>query len=333
MRHGQLTTVLRALRGRTVPPAPVRAAPVRADSAPPVPAVPAVPEPPVPAPPDSGRGEPSRVREIPAELLAGLDARRARQVRTPLDVPLGAPVRWGTAVARQVDGTTCGAAVLGLLAAAGDPVLAAWLVTGRLPDGAAHLPPELAGMTLFEPLHPADPDAPAWFRSPDDRRVHAAATGAEATAARWGLLQAALHRRSTERAVAGVLPWPRALGTPPWGAARAARFPGVAYRAVLVDDTRADEVADLLARLDIALDHGVPVPLYSGGDLSGGLAAAVPRHVVLAAGRTADGYRVYEPGTGRVLPLTHTALLAPAGPVPALGHWTHLTGAVLPTRP
>lgn len=310
-RSGQLTTMLRTVRGRVVPPAPV----------------------------DARTGGGGLVDEavshaagpraaLPDHVLDGLDARRRAQVLAPLDVAAGRTVRWGTAAARQVDGTTCGAAVLALLAAAGDPRLALWLVTGGLADGPR--PPELAGLDLPEPADPHHPDAPTWFRTPDGRVVHASATGTEAAAARWGLLQAALHRRSTARAVAGVLPWPRSLGTPPWGAARLARYPGVRYRSVLVDDTRTAEVDDLLARLDAALDRGVPVPLYSGGDLSGGPGAAVPRHVVLAVGRTGDTYRVYEPGAGAVLPLPRAALRAPSGPVPALGHWTHLAWAIVP---
>ncbi|MFF1529780.1 hypothetical protein [Cellulomonas sp. NPDC058312] len=319
-RTGQLTSLLRVVRGRTVPAAPAPAPRAAAGAGAGELADPAsLPAAPVPAGLDA--------------LVDGLDPARRRQVVAPLDLRAGRTVRWGTAAARQVDGTTCGAAVLGVLAAAGDPVLAAWLVTGRLPDGV--VPPELDGLVLPEPADPTDPDAPVWFRSPDDRVVHAAATGTEASATRWALLQAALHRRSTTRAVAGVLPWPRSLGTPPWGAARVARFgrvPGLRYRAVMVDDTRTDEVADLLARVDAALDRGVPVPLYSGGDLRDGIAAALPRHVVLAVGRTADDYRVYEPGAGAVLPLPRAALLAPDGPVPALGAWTHLTWALLPVR-
>ena len=318
-RRGQLTTALRAVRGRTVPPAPA-------------PAPAAAPEPRAAVARRAGAGVGASTGVLPLaglrDELAELDRRRRAQVLAPLDVPTGRTVRWGTAAARQVDGTTCGAAVLGLLAAAGDPDLALWLVTGRLREDAR--PPELAGLDLPRPADPHDPDAPAWFRTPDGRAVHAAATGPEAAGARWGLLQAVLHRRSTARAVAGVLPWPRALGTPPWGAARLARFPGVRYRSVLVDDTRTPEVDDLLARVDDALDRGVPVPLYSGGDLSGGIGAAVPRHVVLAVGRDDDGYRVYEPGAGAVLALPRAALREPDGPVPALGHWTHLAWALLP---
>lgn len=303
-RRGQLTTVLRAVRGRQMPPAPA----------------------PVAAP--AGLTAPARGVALAPEVMDGLDDRRRRQVLDPLAVGAGRTVRWGSAAARQVDGTTCGAAVLGLLAAAGDPRLALWLVTGRLPAGP--VPPELDGLELPDPPAPDHPDAPTWFRTPDGRAVHASATGEQAAAARWGLLQAALHRRSTARALGGLLPWPRLLGTPPWGAARLARFPGVAYRSVLVDDTRTAEVDDLLARVDAALDRGIPVPLYSGGDLRGGVGAAVPRHVVLAVGRSGDGYRVYEPGAGAVLPVARAALRSPDGPVAALGHWTHLAWALLP---
>lgn len=320
----QLTTLLRTVRGRRALPAVVRGGAggtggtgARGEA----------------REPEAGAG--ARAVDAPGDprpldaVLDGLDARRRRQVRAPLDVRDGGLVRWGSAAARQVDGTTCGAAVLGLLAAAGDPALAAWLVTGDLPDD--DVPPELDGLVLPEPPEPHDADAPTWFRSPDDRVVHVTATPAEASATRWGLLQAALHRRSTLRAVAGMLPWPRSLGTPPWGAARVARFPGVRFRAVLVDDTRPDEVAAVLDAVDRALDAGVPVPLYAGGDLADGVGAAVPRHVVLAVGRTPDGYRVYEPGAGRVLALPRAALEHPDAPQRALGGWTHLTWALLPT--
>lgn len=358
-RGWQLTTLLRAVQGRRVPTAPSTGAP-------------------------SGPGvRPRRAAPTAADtaldaLLDDLDPVRRRQVLAPLSPPAsgrgaGRPVRWGSAAARQVDGTTCGAAVLGMLAAAGDPRLAAWLVTGRTPVVGA-VPPELRLLaaddlvTAHAPIDPDElddrddpddldevaaeeepgaghartgpahhravghhPDAPTWFRTPDGRTVHADATPEAAAAARWGALQHALHRASTRRAVLGVLPWPQALGTPPWGAERCARFPGVRYRAVPVDDRRPAEVQDLLARLDDALDRGVPVPLYSGGDLGDGIAAATPRHVVLAAARTADGYLVYEPGEGRLLPLRRAHVERPLGPAAALGGWTHLCWALLPT--
>ncbi len=336
-RGWQLTTLLRAVRGRTVP-APPRAGRV------------------APRSPERARSRTSSgpdAQGAAPDPARGLDRVRRAQVLAPLDVAPGGTVRWGTATACQVDATTCGAAVLAMLAAAGDPALAGWLVTGRVAAGSVR-PPELALLGTDDPgevggsggssgiggVAPAagsvpvgdDPDAPDWFRDPDGRSVHRAATPADATAARWAALQHALHRESTRRAVAGVLPWPRTLGTPPWGAARTARFPGVRYRAVLVDDTRTDEVRDLLARVDDTLDHGVPVPLYSGGDLGDGPSAAMPRHVVLVTARTADGYLVYEPGAGRVLPLARAAVLHAVGPQAALGRWTHVAGAILPVR-
>lgn len=309
-RRLQLTTVLRALRGRTVPPAPDGV-----DGA-------------------GSLGAPAQeVPEAVLALAAALDTRRRAQVLRPLDpahgtgtdegTPAGGqPLRWGSAAARQIDSTTCGAAVLAMLAAAGDPALAAWLVTGTVVPGT--LPPELRGLDADDLPEPGGP-AVSGARHPE-------ATWSEATAARWGALQRAVHRAASHAGGAASVPWPRAFGTTPWGAAHVARFPDVAYRSVMVDDTRADELRDLLVRVDRALDRGVPVPLYSGGDLHGGPAAAVPRHVVLATRRTGGTYRVYEPASGRLLPIERTALEAPGGPHPALGGWTHLCWALLPVR-
>lgn len=247
------------------------------------------------APPDAADALPDAVGE--------LDARARDQVTDPLRAASGTDVlRLGTAAARQTDGTTCGSSVLAMLAAAGDPTLAYWLVTGRA----------LAG-----------------YRSPELDGVGDAA----GPAVRFGDLQEALKRRSNARAVLGLLPWPAALGTPPWGAVRVARFPGVAYRSVLVDDTRPTEVAVVLARAARALDRGVPVPLYTGGDAALGLATAVPRHVVLLTARTPDGFTVYEPSTGRLLALTTDEVTSPRGPIPALGDWSHVCWALLPVRP
>ncbi|WP_250448594.1 hypothetical protein, partial [Actinotalea sp. C106] len=57
------------------------------------------------------------------------------------------PLRLGPDL-RQQDGTTCGSAVLTMLAATGDPALALWLASGALltgPGGRRHGNPELAG--------------------------------------------------------------------------------------------------------------------------------------------------------------------------------------------
>lgn len=248
-------------------------------------------------------GAPVQTADALVDAVSELDARERDQVTHPLRPASGTDVlRLGTAAARQSDGTTCGSSVLAMLAAAGDPTLAYWLVTGRTLAG--YRPPEIDGI--------GDAAGPA---------------------VRFGDLQDALQHRSNARAVLGLLPWPPALGTPPWGAAQVARFPGVAYRSVLVDDTRSAEVAVVLARAARALDRGVPVPLYTGGDLAMGLATAIPRHVVLLTARTADGFSVYEPSTGRLLALTTDEMTSPRGPVPALGGWSHVCWALLPVRP
>jgi hypothetical protein len=295
--HLQLTSLLRGVQGSTLPaePADQRA-----------PGVPAGVVDRGPADLHARAltaGATARAADALVDAVSELDARERDQVTDPLRPAPGTDVlRLGTAAARQTDGTTCGSSVLAMLAAAGDPTLAFWLVTGRTLAG--YRAPELDGV--------GDAAGPA---------------------VRFGDLQEALKRCSNARAVLGLLPWPSALGTPPWGAARVARFPGVAYRSVLVDDTRPGELAVVLARAARALDRGVPVLLYAGGDLAMGLATAIPRHVVLLTGRTADGYAVYEPSTGRLLTLTADEVTSPRGPVPALGGWSHVCWALLPVRP
>ena len=137
-----------------------------------------------------------------------------------------------------------------------------------------------------------------------------------------------LHRRATRGAL-GVLDWPRGLGTPPWALARTARYLDVRYRAVVADDTDPTHQDDLVARVVDAVGRGVPVPLYSGGDLTRGPAAAVPRHVALAVGGDATALDVYDPATGRVGAVAATALATGDLGV-ALGGWDHLVWVVLP---
>lgn len=218
-----------------------------------------------------------------------------------LQAAVADPAHRLAAEARQTDATTCGSASLVLLAATGDPALAAWLASGWLPQAR---PTELSGATDRAAALLAD-------RPPHER---------------FALLQQVVKRRTNAWAL-GPARWPASLGTPPWGAARVARYPGVRWTHRMVDDTRPDEVAALWDTVVAAVRRGVPVPLYAGGDSSGGWQAAVPRHVVLAVGVGADGaLEVFEPSSGRVLVLDRRG----SGPRPALGGWSHLTWAVLP---
>ena len=236
------------------------------------------------------------------------DAERS-QVAAPLRPGGGSgpgPLFLAGAPARQTDQTTCGPTVLAMLAAAGDPLLALWLVTGQ--SLAGQLPREV-------------------------RAVDPAQRSAADAATRFGALQRAIKTRSNAGGL-GPLPWPAALGTPPWGAPRVARYPGATFSDVMIDDTDAAGFGALLDRADRALAAGVPVPLFTGGDLASGVATAVPRHVVLLTGSSAapgsDRYAIFEPASGAVHVLSRTELLAPAGARSALGGWSHVCWAVLP---
>ncbi|MGC0143571.1 hypothetical protein [Pseudactinotalea sp. Z1732] len=210
-------------------------------------------------------------------------------------------VRIGGHVARQHDGVTCGAAAIMLLNAAIDPHLAAWLEHGRLP---AATPPEIA-------------------------TLDAAGLAAPTVAARMVLAQGATHRILT-RAGPGRLPWPRALGTPPWGAARGARVPGVRYTHRAVDDHNPAVLRATTDMLVAATSAGVPVPLYAGGNRARGWRTAVPRHVLLALPTAGDRLRIFDPGTGYVHRVRPEELAARRTPHPALGNWTHLAWTLIP---
>lgn len=246
-------------------------------------------------------GHPAGTRDAVGALWADLGPRERRQVMSPLTAGADGVLRLGGAAAVQSGETSCGSAVLTLLAAAGDPVVAAWLVTARLLGA---LPAELADADL------------------------SAATPAE----RFASAQASMLRATARRGL-GPLPWPSRFGTPPWTAARHARFPGVRYTQRPVDDGDRDAMARLTAWIGASVGRGVPVPLYTGGDLGHGLTTAVPRHVVLAVPTpdvAPDEVGLYEPGGGRVHVVALSDLVARAAPHPALGGWIHVCWAVLP---
>lgn len=233
--------------------------------------------------------------------LTGLDRRLAL---APARASRPGLLRWHDVPVRQTSEVTCGALALLLQAALGDRVLAAWLTSGRRIGSTA--PPELRGL------------------SHEELRL----TG---VADRLAAAERSVHEQSRRRSLAGW-DWPRALGTPPWGAARSARFRGLGYTHTPVDDHDVPAARQIVASIKAATQAGVPVPLYTGGDLSGGLTAAVPRHVVLALpyrNRTA-ALRIFEPSQGRVHHVGLDLLLARTRPHQALGGWSHLVWAVLP---
>jgi hypothetical protein len=252
--------------------------------------------PPVPHPVEVAlRGAHPQVRSRVVDLL-GRERPAPRPDRpVPLLLPeLAAVSRSGSRPvrlapqARQVDETTCGAAVLAVLRLAGDP--AAALALARDPRGAGH---------------------------------------------GFAALQRDTHAR-TRRV------WPRRLGTPPWGAAREARYGSVRYTHRVVGSQEPSEGSHAVLQAAVtAAAAGIPVPLYTGGDLGRGLATAVPRHVVLLAGvrESDDGptATLYEPSSGALHALPVAALAGGAGDGRtqgarrrALGGWPHVVWAVLP---
>ena len=103
------------------------------------------------------------------------------------------------------------------------------------------------------------------------------------------------------------VPWPRRLGTPPWGAQRELEY-GAARRGTeyTLDVLRTDSRRELVTSFDTLVDvvaEGEPGLLYVGNTVA-------PRHVVLVL--PGDGDRmldVYDPGSGRVSHLRRDAVV------------------------
>ena len=110
-----------------------------------------------------------------------------------------------------------------------------------------------------------------------------------------------MNRTNGIRAAGGKLnvPWPRALGTPPWGAEKELEFgaarPGAAYAMRLVRLGSIDALRDVHRDLVRLVREGLPALLYIGN-------AWAPRHVTLVL-PGAGGLDVYDPATGSVTEL------------------------------
>lgn len=239
-----------------------------------------------------------------AASWTGLDPEDRALIRYPARRRDRGPVIWGSTAATQVDQTTCGAASMAMMLMIGDPFVAAWVAVGH--RASWYLPPEALTAVV---------------------EADAAGGGLHTVADRWDALQRVMHARVTRHGL-GLLPWPRAFGSPPWRLDNATRFAGLRFRGALVDDARADEVAALAAHVRAAVADGIPVPLYASGDSGGGLESVVPRHVVLVVGLDGDLFLVYEPSSGAL----HRLDLGSLGgePLAALGNWNRVGWAVLP---
>jgi len=111
------------------------------------------------------------------------------------------------------------------------------------------------------------------------------------------------HGRTTRPVTAAgslQIPWPRALGTPPWAIANdLGAATGRTWVAKLAL-TRTPAIDALVA----AVAAGSPSPLYVGSRW-------IPRHVVLVVDVDLDSgsLRCYEPNSGRVLTVTRATFL------------------------
>ena len=103
------------------------------------------------------------------------------------------------------------------------------------------------------------------------------------------------------------LPWPRALGTSPWGARNELRFgagaPGTRWRIAWFRLGSPQRLGRAYDDLVASVRPGSPGVLYIGSP-------TLPRHVVLALPATGgDGLDVYEPSVGRVVGLSREAFV------------------------
>jgi len=117
-----------------------------------------------------------------------------------------------------------------------------------------------------------------------------------------------MNRTNGIRAAGGKLniPWPRSLGTPPWGAEKELEYgaarPGAAYAMRLVRLGSSDALRAVHRDLVGLVRDGLPALLYIGN-------VWVPRHVTLVlpggsgGGGVDGGLDVYDPATGSVTEL------------------------------
>ena len=130
-----------------------------------------------------------------------------------------------------------------------------------------------------------------------------------------------LHRQLTAPSAFGraQLPWPRALGTPPWAVARAmGEYSDIHYATTLVPFHNRSRLFDRLA--DAVADR--PAPFYIGD--------WIPRHVVLAVAPTDEGVQVYNPSGGTLVEMKRSEFVARR--LTTLGRWTRPWFLVLPDQ-
>lgn len=178
----------------------------------------------------------------------------------------------------QQTSTTCGSASLAVARMLRDPALARWVRDGIRPLGVV--------------ADARDPGTP---------------TG------RFAAYEQVVAGRTNAVLGSGArpqLPWPRALGTPPWGARRelehGAADPGTPYALGCLRTRGPVGLTRAYAALRTRVRPGAPALLYVGN-------AWAPRHVVLvlpSTGAAGPELVVYEPSIGRVVDLDEAAFVS-----------------------
>lgn len=194
----------------------------------------------------------------------------------------------------QQSAVSCGAACLVVARMLVDDALAVWIR-----DGSTGPDPLRGGPDATDPRTPAQRFAEA------ERRVMARTNA------------------FSPRTGAAQLPWPRALGTPPWGALselEAAAPPGVTYELAVLRHRDGADLTRAQRELASRVRPGAPALLYVGN-------AVLPRHVTLVFAGDDAGRVVYEPASGRVVALSGLDL---AGRALDLAGWDHPWALVQP---
>lgn len=168
----------------------------------------------------------------------------------------------GAPAPQQLDGRTCGPTALTTARMLRDPALADWVLTG-VKHGRAF---------------------------PDGNTAEA----------RLAAYHALVHTRTNAMVGPGgrlQVPWPRALGTTPWGVCRelesGATVPGTRYRTVAIRWASRSRRADLVEALARHLAPQRPGVIFLGS-------AALPRHVALLVKGVGGAVLVHDPATGSV---------------------------------
>ncbi|WP_343989163.1 hypothetical protein [Terrabacter terrae] len=166
-----------------------------------------------------------------------------------------------------------------------------------------------ASLTVARML--ADPAFAQWVRDGIPRQASDGEARDRRTAAeRFAAYEQVVMSRTNALVGAGrhlQLPWPRALGTPPWGAQgeleHGAAEPGVDYHVTWFRHRGRQGLERAYAALRERVRAGRPALLYVGN-------AWAPRHVVLVLPPTGErSFDVYEPSAGAVVDLPEPAFV------------------------